>query len=190
MNATCHKCGKQGHISPACGDTKNSNSSGKPMQKSGFHKGQKKSYQTTSTHQVEDSVYDMFSLGQSHMKVASTKLFDKDLGTLVGTKAKILMDPSAQPQFFRARPLAYAYREKLEKELDRLVSEGTIEPVEHSTWATPIVSVIKSDGSVRICGDYKQTVNKLSKVDKYPIPRIDDLYVKLVGGSSFVSKSK
>ena len=83
------------------------------------------------------------------------------------------------------RPLAYAYQEKVETELDRSVSEGTIEPVEHSNWATPIVPVIKSDGSVRICGDYKQTVNKFSKVDRYMIPRIDDLYVKLAGGSSF-----
>ena len=75
MNATCHKCGKQGYISPACIGTKNTNSSGKPMQKSGFHKGQKKSYQTAYTHQVEDSVYDMVNLGKSGMKVASTPAY-------------------------------------------------------------------------------------------------------------------
>lgn len=47
-------------------------------------------------------------------------------------------------------------REKVEKEL--------------------IVPVVKSDGNVRICGSYKVTINRAAKVDKYPIPWIDDLF--------------
>ena len=49
----------------------------------------------------------------------------------------------------------------------------------------PIVPVLKSDGTVRICGDYKVTVNKATKLDKYPIPRIDDLFASLSGGKTF-----
>ena len=44
---------------------------------------------------------------------------------------------------------------------------------------------MKSDGTVRVCGDYKLTVNKVSKLDGYPIPKLDDLYTKLVGGQTF-----
>ena len=44
---------------------------------------------------------------------------------------------------------------------------------------------MKTDGTVRVCGDYKLTVNKVSKLDGYPIPKLDDLYTKLAGGQMF-----
>ena len=54
------------------------------------------------------------------------------------------MEPGAIPRFSKARSVPYAYRELVEKELDRLESEGILEPVEFSEWASPIVSVLKS----------------------------------------------
>jgi hypothetical protein len=66
------------------------------------------------------------------------------------------------------------------------VGEGTLEPVEHAEWASPIVAVLKPDKkSVRICGDFKQTINPVSKLDKYPIPKAEDLFAKLAGGKKF-----
>lgn len=41
---------------------------------------------------------------------------------------------------------------------------------------------MKIDGTVRVCGDYKLTVNKVSKLDGYPNPRLDDINTKLAGG--------
>ena len=114
-----------------------------------------------------------------------SQLFEERLGTLKGKKASIHVDAGTKPIFYRPRPVPYALREKIEQELERLVNAGTIEPVQYSDWATPIVPVMKSDGSLRICGDYKITVNKASKLDAYPIPKIDDLYTKLAGGKSF-----
>ena len=113
------------------------------------------------------------------------QLFEEGLGTLKSKKASIHVDAGTKPIFYRPRPVPYALREKIEQELERLVKAGTIEPVQYSDWATPIVPVMKSDGSLRICGDYKITVNKTSKLDAYPIPKIDDLYTKLAGGNSF-----
>ena len=43
---------------------------------------------------------------------------------------------------------------------------------------------MKKDGRVRICGDYKVTVNRAAKLDKYPIPRIE-LFASLAGGKTF-----
>ena len=60
-----------------------------------------------------------------------------------------------------------------------------IEPVQFSDWAAPVVPVVKGDGNVRICGDYKVTVNKATKVDHYPISRIEDLFASLSGGKEF-----
>ena len=61
-----------------------------------------------------------------------------------------------------------------------------MEPVEHSDWASPIVAVLKPDKqSVHICGDFKQTVNPVSKLDRYPIPKIEDLFAKLSEGKRY-----
>ncbi|KAJ8003218.1 hypothetical protein DPEC_G00167120 [Dallia pectoralis] len=60
-------------------------------------------------------------------------------------------------------------------ELERLTNQRIIEPVKFSEWAAPIVPVLKPDDSVRICGDYKLTVNQVLKLEQYPIPRLEDL---------------
>ena len=71
-------------------------------------------------------------------------------------------------KFYKARPVAYSLREKVSDDLDRLQLQEILEPVEFSEWAAPIVPVVKANGSIRICGDYKTTVNAASKLDKYP----------------------
>ncbi|GFS05788.1 transposon Tf2-6 polyprotein [Elysia marginata] len=54
-----------------------------------------------------------------------------------------------------------------------------------SEWETPIIEVPKSDGSLRICGDYKITLNKEVKRDEHPMPRIEELATKLAGEKIF-----
>ena len=95
------------------------------------------------------------------------------------------MEADAVPKYCKARPVPYAMKEKIEEELKRLQEEGTIEPVQHSEWAAPIVPILKPDNSIRICGDYKTTVNQVSKVDNYPIPKVEDLLATLGGGEKF-----
>ena len=57
--------------------------------------------------------------------------------------------------------------------------------MQFSEWATPVVPIIKKDGSVRLCGDYKVTVNQASKTDTYPLPVIEDMLASLAGGTAF-----
>ena len=57
--------------------------------------------------------------------------------------------------------------------------------MQFSEWAAPIVPVAKKDGSLRICGDYKVTANQAALVDAYPLPRIEDLFASLSGGTTF-----
>ena len=60
-----------------------------------------------------------------------------------------------------------------------------ISPVQFSTWAAPIVPVPKQSGEVRICGDYKITINQACTADSYPLPKVDDLLANLAGGQYF-----
>ncbi|KAK9721580.1 hypothetical protein QE152_g20797 [Popillia japonica] len=102
-----------------------------------------------------------------------------------GTVTLKLKDESVTPKFIKARPLPYGMREKVEIELDNLVKLGVIKPVDYSPWATPIVPVIKKSGAIRICGDFKITLNPCLEIDQFPLPRIDDLFAKLQGGVIF-----
>ena len=75
----------------------------------------------------------------------------------------------------------YSLKAKVEAELNRLLEHGIIEPVHFADWAAPIVPVLKRDGPIRICGYYKVTANRVTKLDKYPLPRIEDLFASLSG---------
>ena len=55
----------------------------------------------------------------------------------------------------------------------------------YSDWAAPIVAVPKPDGTVRICGDYKVTINPVLQIDQYPVPKAEDLFSTLAGGQKF-----
>ena len=90
-------------------------------------------------------------------------------------EVEIPIQPNVNPTFFRARPVPYSLKDKIEKEIDRLVKLGIYQPVSSSKWAARIVPVFKADGSIRICGDYKQTVNRVADCDKYPIPKTEDI---------------
>ena len=91
-----------------------------------------------------------------------------------------------QRQNLASTSVPYAYRDKVEEELTRLVSEGILEPIDSSDWAAPIVPVIKSDKkSVRICGDFRVTVNPVSRLHRYLIPKIEDLFATLKGSKVF-----
>ena len=45
--------------------------------------------------------------------------------------------------------------------------------------------VVKQDSTIRLCGDYRITINKAAKVDAYPLPRVEELFAALSGGKYF-----
>ena len=134
----------------------------------------------SAIHSLSSNSGGLHNLLQKHQQ-----LFRDELGTLQGVEAVIHVPPHAQPRFYKARPIPYAMKDKVEDELQRLQAAGVISPVEFSDWAAPIVPVVKSDGNIRICGDYSVTVNAVSKLDNYPLPRVDDLFTAMSGGVIF-----
>ncbi|KAL0818948.1 hypothetical protein ABMA28_008247 [Loxostege sticticalis] len=115
------------------------------------------------------------------------EVFNEELGQFTGGRARLRVCEGAKPVFCRARPLPYALRERVDAELDAMLRAGVIEPVDHSDWATPLVIVNKPDGSLRLCADYKVTLNRALLVDKFPVPKIEDLFSK-ISGSRYFSK--
>ena len=112
-------------------------------------------------------------------------MFSKELGTLKDFKAKLLIDSHTDLIFCKARPVPYRICPQVDSQIDKLLSQNILEPVPFSDWAAPIVPIMKPDKSLCICGDFKQTINKVSKLECHSIPRINDLFATLSGGTSF-----
>ncbi|UYV80769.1 hypothetical protein LAZ67_19001675 [Cordylochernes scorpioides] len=74
-------------------------------------------------------------------------------------------------------------RKVIQEEVDRMMEMGVVQPSE-SPWASPVVLVRKKDGSVRFCVDYRG-LNKMTKKDVYPLPRVDDALDCLKGANIY-----
>ena len=72
---------------------------------------------------------------------------------------------------------------ELKAQLQELVDGGFIRPI-ISPWEAPVLFVKKKDGTWRLCIDYRQ-LNKVTIRNKYPLPRIDDLFDQLQGAKVF-----
>ena len=112
-------------------------------------------------------------------------IFNDELGYMKDMKVRLLIDSTAKPKFFKPRSVPFTLRDKVETELQRLESLGIISPVKFSKWAAPIVPVVKKNGTVRICGDYKVTANRATLTESYPLPLVDELMTDLAGGKYF-----
>ena len=113
------------------------------------------------------------------------EVFRPELGQLKGVEATLEIQPEACPKFLKPRSMPYAIKDAVERDIERLEALGVLEKVRSSDWAAPIVPVPKSDGGIRICGDYKVTINPALKVDQYPMPTPEDLFATVAGGEKF-----
>ena len=100
-------------------------------------------------------------------------------------KAHLHLKEGVTPKFCRPRKVPFAIKESVGKELDRLEEAGIIIKKNYSDWAAPIVPVPKQDGSIRVCGDFKVTINPGLNVDQYPLPKPSDLTTCLTGRKLF-----
>lgn len=113
------------------------------------------------------------------------EVFQEGLGKYKGPMVNITPKEGSVPKFLKSRPIPFALRDRVFKEIDRLVDEEVLVPTAHSDWATPIVPVLKSNGTVRLCGDYRSTVNLVTDTDTYPLPTLDEAFTALQGGIIF-----
>ncbi|KAJ0525561.1 putative nucleotidyltransferase, Ribonuclease H [Helianthus annuus] len=91
--------------------------------------------------------------------------------------------PGAAPIARAPYRLAPTEMKEPRTQLDELLAKGFIRP-SSSPWGAPVLFVKKKDGSMRLCIDYRE-LNKVTIKNRYPLPRIDDLFDQLQGASYF-----
>ncbi|KAI3686167.1 hypothetical protein L1987_79840 [Smallanthus sonchifolius] len=114
------------------------------------------------------------------------EVFPKDLSGLPPVRQvefRIDLIPGANPIARAPYCLAPSEMQELASQLQELSDKGFIRP-SHSPWGAPILFVKKKDGSFRMCIDYRE-LNKLTIKNRYPLPRIDDLFDQLQGSTCF-----
>ena len=100
-----------------------------------------------------------------------------------GVDHAIPLKPGATPPFKPMFRLSYAELDEMKKQLQDLIDKGFIRP-SSSPFGAPVLFVRKKDGSFRMCIDYR-ALNKVTVMDRYPLPRIDELIDRLHGAQWF-----
>ncbi|KAL5493850.1 hypothetical protein EMCRGX_G015084 [Ephydatia muelleri] len=107
------------------------------------------------------------------------------LGQLKGIRADIELKGKVKPIFCKSRAVPFALRKQVEEILQQQVEDGELQPVEQSEWAAPIVVVKKKDGGIRICADFKMTINPYLRHKTFPLPTPEEIFATLANGESF-----
>ncbi|GFW22776.1 transposon Tf2-9 polyprotein [Trichonephila clavipes] len=102
---------------------------------------------------------------------------------IIPSRHKFLNRKQTEGEGFEQYPLLS--KVELKTKLTDLKKRGIIEKVDSSEWATPVVPVVKSDGSIRLCADYSVTLNPNLIVPQHPLPRLDEIFGSLNGGKQF-----
>ncbi|GJX50054.1 putative reverse transcriptase domain-containing protein [Tanacetum coccineum] len=114
------------------------------------------------------------------------EVFPEDLPGLPPARPvefQIDLIPGAAPVARAPYRLAPSEMKELSEQLQELSDKGFIRP-SSSPWGAPVLFVKKKDGSFRMCIDYRE-LNKLTVKNRYPLPRIDDLFDQLQGSNIY-----
>ncbi|GJZ29220.1 putative reverse transcriptase domain-containing protein [Tanacetum coccineum] len=155
----CYECGNTGHIKKNCPKLKNHGNGNE----NGTAQGR------------------AYALGRKDASPDSNFI----TGTILlnNCYATILFDTGATPVARAPYRLAPSEMKELAKQLQELSDKGFIRP-SSSPWGAPVLFVKKKDGSFHMCIDYRE-LNKLTVKNRYPLPRIDDLFDQLQGSSVY-----
>lgn len=112
-------------------------------------------------------------------------IFKQCIGRAPNIKLSLKLRKNSKPVYIRERDVPFALRDPLAAEIDSLEESGIFTPINLSDWGSPIVIAPKPDGRIRLCVDYKCTVNDQLIDAKFPIPKVDEVIHSLQGSRYF-----
>ena len=112
-------------------------------------------------------------------------VFASGLGKFKGSKISLDLGADVTPISFPPRRIPIGIKPAVEEEISNLLKKGVLIPIDKSDWATPVVPVVKPDGSIRLCADYRMTLNKVLKPKVHPIPMVTHALAEIKGSKFF-----
>lgn len=104
------------------------------------------------------------------------EVFDKTNGPYNTCKISVKLKEHSKPRYMKPRPVPYAIKDKNTEQLEHMVIERALQPIEKCEYGTSIVAVAKNSKELRLCGDYKVTINKDIIVDRHPMPSLEKIH--------------
>ena len=107
-------------------------------------------------------------------------LFNGELGDWKSSPVSLELQENAKPFHARAYPVPQIHEAAMRREVERLVSIGVLEECNDSAWGAPTFIIPKKDGRIRFISDFRK-LNQFLKRKPFPIPKIQDMLLKLNG---------
>ena len=108
------------------------------------------------------------------------ELFDGTIGTWKMDHHKVHLKEDAKPYYGRPYQVPKAHKRALRNKVDRLVEIGILKKINHSQWGAPCFAIPKKDGTIRFISDFRE-LNKRVKRTPFPLPKIQDMLLKMEG---------
>ncbi|UYV72289.1 K02A2.6-like, partial [Cordylochernes scorpioides] len=112
-------------------------------------------------------------------------IFECKSDPIKGIKCHLDVRPDFISKFYKFRRVPFALKQLVENEIDKLVDLNILSPIDKSDCASPLVCVAKPNGQIRLCADFKKSLNPYLEDVKYPIPNIDSVLSNFQGKKLF-----
>ena len=116
-------------------------------------------------------------------KVKFKNLFNKYRNGRTSLAQHVIDTGDAMPIKQRPYRVSPDVKKEIDRQVDEMLEKGIIQE-SVSPWSSPVVLVKKKDGSYRFCVDFRK-VNKVTKVDSFPMPLVAKVLDSLAGASLF-----
>lgn len=113
------------------------------------------------------------------------ELFQPHSSPIRKFKVHLKLKEGARTEFRKACPVPFSLKETVNEKIQDILKRDIIKKIVYSDWASQIVLAPKKDGSVRICCNFKPTLNPNLEGNGYPIPNIDEILFTLNGNRCF-----
>ncbi|GJX32074.1 putative reverse transcriptase domain-containing protein [Tanacetum coccineum] len=215
MTVTCHACGEKGHYANQCRKTTNNNTQGRAYMLRDRNAHQNSNVVTDTFYYFEMANGNLVStntviqgailtllnqpfkidlmpiklgsfyvvIGMDWLSKYHSRIICDEKLIHIPIDGETLIIQGATPVARAPYRLAPSEMQELSNQLQELADRGFIRP-STSPWGAPVLFVKKKDGSFRMCIDYRE-LNKLTVKNRYPLPRIDDLFDQLQGSSVY-----